>query len=883
MAEVSNVIYTGITQAGSDLDCKDGELSLLHNLINDGGVMRPVVLPDELFTLQSGEKLLYIHSTASYKHYIYQNADNELCGFEIVGGTRVAVSLKLETGERELLQVTSLGNTLIVLLSDGIEYLLYKSGAYKYLGNKPPELNIRFALKGDKEDETDRIRTITLSNGVEVTNEGVTIHEDDVPAFTTAVFAEANSYIAKERSENRFTSSFMVRWAYRMFNGAYMASPPVFMPLNMGYFPTVHFRSVEDGAKSFEAWFIGYRAKLQYDVRNYVMSEILEWSDLITDVEIYVSSPINDFDTSASEAGMSIPTIKTESWLCDTSYEGYTTEYGRYTQNDRFTGYAATGIHLTENEYMEKIRDTSLFYHISSIPLADLATGFTDVPMEEGVLNSLETRRVLSNETDEYKQHDKLMAEGAYVYNSRLNIYGIHAEKFAFPVSVLTAFTSFGVHRISTGDEVKSGRYDYFVKWKIRGGSDSCEVSDVEYMRLYSMPWYLFYPDSGAESAYIERIEFNSDEEEIGRSYATIQLEEHPYLQGAYHVGNPDNIAWSADGDKINKVTGSLYDGNKIYTSDVNNPFVFPLGGINTIGTGRIVGISSTTKALSQGQFGQFPLLAFSTDGIWALEVSGTGTYSSKQPMSRDVCTNAKSITQLDNAVIFVSEKGLMLVNGSEVVSISGAMDGASLEMSNIIRLDRIYEKEGLEDVFAESISIHDFLQLCRVAYDYPNNRIVLFVPNKAYAYVYSFGSGTWSTIDANFVNEVNDYPNTYVVGEDGKVTNISQKTDYDSDKEVQTLLLSRPLKFGDDEYKNVECVINRGSLPIKNSAMVIFASVDGVKYFPIGSSKGRKLTRLQGSGYKYFRIAIVSNMNAGQSISATSFYINRKWRNRGR
>ena len=59
---------------------------------------------------------------------------------------------------------------------------------------------------------------------------------------------------------------------------------------------------------------------------------------------------------------------------------------------------------------------------------------------------------------------------------------------------------------------------------------------------------------------------------------------------------------------------------NKIYTSEVNNPFFFPLSGINTIGTGEIKGICSAVKALSEGQFGQFPLYAFTDEGVWALE-----------------------------------------------------------------------------------------------------------------------------------------------------------------------------------------------------------------------------------------------------------------------
>ena len=119
---------------------------------------------------------------------------------------------------------------------------------------------------------------------------------------------------------------------------------------------------------------------------------------------------------------------------------------------------------------------------------------------------------------------------------------------------------------------------------------------------------------------------------------------------------------------------------NKIYTSEVNNPFYFPLAGINTVGTGEIVGIRSTTKALSQGQFGQFPLYAFSSDGIWALQLSDAGLYSSIQPISRDVCNNPDSITQLDSSIVFSTERGLKLLQGSDISLLSSSLEGANID-----------------------------------------------------------------------------------------------------------------------------------------------------------------------------------------------------------
>ena len=143
--EESNIRYTGITQATSDLDCADGDLSLSHNLISQNGGMRPIVLPDAEFTLGEGERLVYIHVMSQYKNYLVTTTDGKL-GFydqdfqyELIEGF---------SGADSILSVSSVGNTVIVFSDEGMHYLLYRDGSYEYLGQKPPETVISFSLTG---------------------------------------------------------------------------------------------------------------------------------------------------------------------------------------------------------------------------------------------------------------------------------------------------------------------------------------------------------------------------------------------------------------------------------------------------------------------------------------------------------------------------------------------------------------------------------------------------------------------------------------------------------------------------------------------------------------------------------------------------------------
>ena len=88
-----------------------------------------------------------------------------------------------------------------------------------------------------------------------------------------------------------------------------------------------------------------------------------------------------------------------------------------------------------------------------------------------------------------------------------------------------------------------------------------------------------------------------------------VQLEQHGFLNGAFYFAGWDNPGMSGSMPSASSNADRTIDiPNKIYTSEVNNPFVFPVLGINTVGTGEIKGICSAAKALSEGQFGQFPL-----------------------------------------------------------------------------------------------------------------------------------------------------------------------------------------------------------------------------------------------------------------------------------
>lgn len=265
------------------------------------------------------------------------------------------------------------------------------------------------------------------------------------------------------------------------------------------------------------------------------------------------------------------------------------------------------------------------------------------------------------------------------------------------------------------------------------------------------------------------------------------------------------------------------------------------------------------------------------------MEVSQTGLYSTKQPISRDVCSNPDSITQIDGAVVFVSDKGAMIVNAGEVNTFSAELDGPSFISASVVKFDTIAEKEGLTKELTSLVPTKDFFANCQIAYDYPNSRLLFINSSKSYAYAYSLESQSWATVTSSFTKVVSDYPHSYLQNSKQGVVNISTKANYDSSSRVKSVILSRPVKLGDDMLKTVNQIINRGNFEMDKINVVLFASTDGNTYFPIGSAKGPKLSGLCGSPYRYFRIALISNFSAQESLSETSVYFTPKWRNKPR
>ncbi len=148
---IKDIKFSGYTAQPSDYECPDGQLATSLNLISEDSQLKPLCQPiPTSIGLSASQKAAYIHETSSYKHYIllegkkvsWLNGRNE--------SEQSPTALATFTG-LDIYQFSSIGNTLLVLCSDGMHYFLWKgdSSGYLNLGTSMPECSLSFGLQGE--------------------------------------------------------------------------------------------------------------------------------------------------------------------------------------------------------------------------------------------------------------------------------------------------------------------------------------------------------------------------------------------------------------------------------------------------------------------------------------------------------------------------------------------------------------------------------------------------------------------------------------------------------------------------------------------------------------------------------------------------------------
>lgn len=896
------ITYSGYAANTPGYNCPDGEFDAVMDLWPENGAYKPVLPPNTVMTLSSGYKVVYIHrpnsSTNNYILYYESGSTRKIYWRESAASIHELTSFSSDIFKN----VIALGNTLLVITTEGVRYLLWSGAGYTYLGDHLPELDLSFGL------QSEYIRSEYADLGISFvsTEELRNLSESAQTIVTSRVMASVNKFIADNATNSgKFLFPFFVRYAYRLYDGTLtMQSAPILMHCANGPVPLVAMRNASQ-IGYYEYCTLGMLSELDYITQAAQKTALGGWGDIVKSVDIFISAPIYTID----QAGTIKHILNTES--SDASiFTNYIickwTNSPKTSTRNKYASYNIEKVFpYNENvQYYEKIilpeksqfsleeeyGSQANFYLLKSINIDELATTRTKIEVPSDYLQSLVNREMLP---DDWDSHDNLISLCQFTYNQRMNLANLEKDIFRgyHPQSMVTfsetqySWTySNSAWSTSENQSVLAYRFVYYINYN---GKEIIVENNTQ-RGAYSPgsgifgqgAWFgtfLYFPNTNVKKITIVQT-INGGFTVTSKTY---DMKPHGLLNGSFfasaHLGSivgSDTIpAVSAD-RKISMP-------NKLYTSEVNNPFYFPVTNINTVGVGEIIGISAAAKPMSLGQFGQFPLYVFSTDGIWAMEVSSTGGYSAKQPISMEVCKPG-TITQLDNSVAFSTSRGVMLISGSNVQCISETIDNKSdaifvVSNSSLPGSASILSSDTTR--LSSFISFREFLNNAKTIFDCVSQRLILFNPQKTYAYIFAMdGSKQWGMMRSSIVSEVNSYPNAMAMTSDNKLIDLSYRGTNGTPTNYQ-LLVTRPLKLDmPNVLKRITSVIQRGNFskhpnesnpnPVQG---VLYGSRDLANWFQVWSSTDEIMRGFHGTPYKYYRILLRCYLRDTESLLGCS------------
>ena len=272
-------------------------------------------------------------------------------------------------------------------------------------------------------------------------------------------------------------------------------------------------------------------------------------------------------------------------------------------------------------------------------------------------------------------------------------------------------------------------------------------------------------------------------------------------------------------------------------------------------------------------QFGQYPLLVFTSEGVWAMDVSNTGLYSRIAPISRDVCNNPKTIVETDNAVFFTTEKGLFVIAGSTVREMSRLFCGRKVNVMQLRSNVSGESEEGRAKATSHTDGFRAFVNdgNTLAVYDYVNSRICFLNTTMDAAYAYHIDSGTLSQWfpeipRSSITRVVRDYPHSLIATSGGRVYHPHNETADNGTAHYVGYMLTRPVKFG--EPLTVHSLREMKQVGYWNEAdgssvrMELLMSDDMINWYLAGSRFG--------AAAKYWRWALYVRMTPQERLSGT-------------
>lgn len=902
MATRQEVIFAGLTNSPSDYDCQDGELATCLNLINEDGALHPIhqpVVAEQNITLPNNScSIRYVHNVThankNHSHYIVNCTNSSPYSWYWTEKGGDGTPHELNLGNFKVNSVTAIGNIICFVGDKNILYAFWNKDSYNIFNKNA--FNYTFSVTNTSGVEVDAIAQLgddfqgcfwTPSFGSQDYDN--LIFEGTKPNGTKTIWNAIDSMINKAMSENGNTYFKYIVFgvvALRLYDGTYSNISNLFVlcpkdNLNNSFYYNADKETIKNTEYYKFVRASGYIHRHQINVQL----DLTGIEDFVQGVDVFL-------------------TKGTDFLYLDKGYDTTSTE----TVNNLKKRKGTITFERLKKSALYREFDNLTFYHSIYITKEDLGKNI-DLLNVQGTEESLSLADM---------GRTSIGSSCAIAYNNRLHLANIQnyindifSPNPIYKFELNSSGTSFPVEKINTilGNYMDvpltdEGWYDYG-----KMNSDTAEVIAIIDNKYYYKATVQYplnpifvvpFQDAKSVKLYIKHKGKLMDEigfrninlhqsETFGMSYYIFNAENGIFsFMQKYELSNNGGVLTRRQGDTFTSTSSKFYDeasqkcdsdgakieqlSSLIKVSEAENPLVFPAKNSVQVGSSVISALAANTRPISEGQFGEAPLYAFTDEGVWVLMLGEEGTYVARQPANREICSNPDGILQIDDAVLYPTSRGIMMQQGRNSICITDQLDGYPFNFMEMKYAKQIIATNETESGEISYIRFKDYLKSADMIYDYYDNRIIVFNPNQAYAYVYSLKSKMWGTMKNVFSKRVNIYPESYATNKEGKILNVYVEEPYFN---TPYFLCSRPLTISDKEvYKTIFTCIARGYFRKEingKCAMVLYGSNNLFDWYLIKTSINEYLRGIAGSPYKYFRVALIGNLATNESISGLS------------
>lgn len=668
------VHYTNLEK----IECSD-----IMNLYKDESGNINVIPNFSTFSrLNTSNVEVYVHVVDEVPILVYYDYDNQNISYssnessDIIGGEQI-ISNNID--------IRSFGRMLLITDKQNLRryYSIYENGGYTNIKEFVYPI-ANFKLTGENFepfDESDSLGTIYSYSSTEwndqygyagwITGQVNKVHPNTLYTYSQIrnhhygcwmVFIEANNTppsssalwkykeeynswfyntYFKDRQKGFFSGFALVRIGFRMYDGsvAFVSTPKLIATgaINSQYYaPTFHakWHTTNDNQGGV------YR----YTTRSYAIGQIKvditldTWTidtKLIKGLCVFMSKPLDAYNLE----------YKIDA---DSGSGEYSTTIVFHNQLNR------TGV---LNEYVESVS----YYLVKEFAINANSYSF----WIDSDLTTLELNERLETGYNNMTQYIGMVQ---FNYNGRLYDGNVQLKPFSKQTSY--NILSEGSNAITSVSVLNYNNNMYYVKGDTINYNTSLKIAGM-----------VTYPDIRCSKIYV----LTND---LQNKLFTITLQEHSLDSYSYYIFVSDlintqygRIKEEATYSFLTKSVSStsntdnyalsvtIKDSNLLTISEVNNPFTYNQNNLINVGNSTILGIGSQSAPTSQGQFGQFPIVVITADGVYLLNISSDVKFAISHVVNilNRKTKRISNLVNVGNVLFYADDYNINMVNGGMV------------------------------------------------------------------------------------------------------------------------------------------------------------------------------------------------------------------------